>query len=306
MVPLANREKTIMSHRHIRTMLVLTLPFLISACSISDVAQLKSREITKTDYRSHLAEKYRHLSVFESEQMMDHIDAGLFARKGLAALDTPTPPVPENPGQWSIDDVYLPAIMAAQKQLLTALSLTLHNRHPEAMAEAVTAFDCWLEQAEEGWQTDHIAACQQRFEEAVQALADESGYRFDRAGRAHRQVTLHYPVDQAALAIADTIKLDTLLSELPAGQTYTAHIIGHADRLGSEAHNNGLTRRRALTVHRRLIELGAAPRTLGVAWRGENAPLVHTADNMPDARNRRTEIIWTVYPQQPPAAQATR
>lgn len=285
-----------MSYFQIRSVIAVTMPLLLGACGLSDVAQLTEQTIKPIDYRSHLAANYRRLTIFESEQMMDHVDAELFARKGLAALHASQPPQPEDPARWSIASDRLPAIAAARRQLMTALSLNLAKPHPQAMAEAVTALDCWIEQAEEGWQIADIAACKQRFRTALQQLTADSGYHFNNDGSAQRRQTLYYPVNQAALGIGATIQLDAVLAKLPSDRQVAVKIIGHADRLGSEAYNHGLSQRRALGVHQRLIDLGAPAHALGVSWRGEKLPEVRTADNLAEPRNRRTEITWTIHP----------
>ena len=45
-------------------------------------------------------------------------------------------------------------------------------RAPGQIGEAQTRFDCWVEQLEEGHQTEHIADCRELFEAMLQLVID--------------------------------------------------------------------------------------------------------------------------------------
>jgi hypothetical protein len=67
-------------------------------------------------------------------------------------------------------------------------------------------------------------------------------------------------------------------------------LAGHADRSGSEAHNQQLSERRAKAVRRELVRLGVPDGVISTVALGETSPLVPTADGVREARNRRVEI----------------
>lgn len=67
-------------------------------------------------------------------------------------------------------------------------------------------------------------------------------------------------------------------------------VIGHTDRVGSVQANDALSQQRAAAVRTLLIEAGIPADKLEVAGRGEREPLVATADEVQEARNRRVEI----------------
>lgn len=67
-------------------------------------------------------------------------------------------------------------------------------------------------------------------------------------------------------------------------------VTGHTDRMGSEDFNDTLARKRAEMVASRLVSSGVPPDRIEVAWRGEREPLIATADEVPEPRNRRVEI----------------
>lgn len=68
-------------------------------------------------------------------------------------------------------------------------------------------------------------------------------------------------------------------------------VIGHTDRVGAVPYNDTLSLRRAERVRDELVKVGIAADRIRVAGRGEREPLVPTADEVPEPRNRRVEII---------------
>jgi outer membrane protein OmpA-like peptidoglycan-associated protein len=67
-------------------------------------------------------------------------------------------------------------------------------------------------------------------------------------------------------------------------------VIGHTDRVGKLEANDALSRKRAETVRDILAASGVKALSLDVAGRGEREPLVATADEVDEPRNRRVEI----------------
>lgn len=68
-------------------------------------------------------------------------------------------------------------------------------------------------------------------------------------------------------------------------------VIGHTDRVGTDQANDALSLRRAEFVRGELIKRGVAADNIQASGRGEREPLVPTADNVAEPRNRRVEII---------------
>ena len=66
-------------------------------------------------------------------------------------------------------------------------------------------------------------------------------------------------------------------------------VIGHTDRVGSLETNDALSFQRAQAV-RELLQASGLQATMEVAGRGEREPLVPTADEIPEALNRRVKI----------------
>ena len=67
-------------------------------------------------------------------------------------------------------------------------------------------------------------------------------------------------------------------------------VIGHTDSTGTPQGNVELGLKRAATVRELLLEAGLDPSLIDVRSHGESDPLVRTADNTYEPRNRRVEV----------------
>ena len=77
------------------------------------------------------------------------------------------------------------------------------------------------------------------------------------------------------------------VAERPAAEVV---VIGHTDRVGGQKRNDELSLQRARRVKELLIPLGIPETRIVIAGRGEREPVVATADNVDEPKNRRVEI----------------
>jgi outer membrane protein OmpA-like peptidoglycan-associated protein len=102
--------------------------------------------------------------------------------------------------------------------------------------------------------------------------------------------TLYFQFDSDEL----TPESRKLVGEVQASvKTYPAPqvaVVGHTDTTGSATANIGLGMRRAETVRTRLVEAGIDRSAIVVTSHGEATPLVPTADNVNEPKNRRVDI----------------
>lgn len=96
----------------------------------------------------------------------------------------------------------------------------------------------------------------------------------------------------SAVELAPEFKavLDQLLAAIARYPAPEVIVIGHTDRVGSDADNDRLSVRRAETVRDKLVQAGVAAALISVAGRGEREPAIATADGVAQAENRRVEI----------------
>ena len=159
----------------VKLMLMGLASMTLVACDHMNISKLNERVIPGTDYKSQLANKYKDIVNYEADEMVDYYDAGHFATKAMKVLDGEDTPGPEKLDDWYIKEPFKHDLTKASMRLATALKMGVKDTLPEAAAEAVVGFDCWVEQAEEGWQYEHIKTCRDRFEMAMDRIQKKVG-----------------------------------------------------------------------------------------------------------------------------------
>jgi outer membrane protein OmpA-like peptidoglycan-associated protein len=84
--------------------------------------------------------------------------------------------------------------------------------------------------------------------------------------------------------------LNRIVDEIARRPAPEIIVIGHTDRVGAVPYTAALSLRRAERVRDELVKVGIAADRIRLAGRGEREPLVPTADEVPEPRNRRVEI----------------
>ena len=90
---------------------------------------------------------------------------------------------------------------------------------------------------------------------------------------------------ESSAALADVLARAT---ERPGGEVI---IIGHTDRVGSVESNDTLSLQRAQAVRQLVIDRGFDPNRVEAVGRGEREPVVQTADEVEEPKNRRAELV---------------
>jgi outer membrane protein OmpA-like peptidoglycan-associated protein len=84
--------------------------------------------------------------------------------------------------------------------------------------------------------------------------------------------------------------LSSVVDEIARRPAPEIVVIGHTDRVGPVPYNDTLSLRRAERVRDELVKVGITADRIRVEGRGEREPLVPTADEVAEPRNRRVEI----------------
>lgn len=258
------------------------LAWPLGACLTTDLEKVETVEARGTAFDRALTEEYRGLAAYEAKEMYDWPDATRFARKGLASAAGERP-LPERTGDWNL--AYGEARLTdARKRLSALMARGAADIYPRQAAQAQAAYDCWVEQMEEGWQKDHIAVCHDAFQAAVLGLERKLGdpYRVSFAFN-------EYGLNRADRAIIRRLGQEALRQDAPV-----ASVVGFADRSGRPEYNMALSLKRADAVRDVLLEAGLPRDRIAVSAYGEGRPLVNTPDRQPESLNRRVEILF--YP----------
>jgi len=256
--------------------------FILVACT-DDLQTLRDTKPQGSAFTQNLAREYLRFANFEADEMYDWPDAYHFAAKGLAAARG-TEVVPEKSTDWNLPKARIKPIDQGRKRLAAMFETGIKQGRPDTAAHAQASFDCWLEQQEENWQADHIAACRDGFMAALDALETSPEVQ------AARFTMVLFPFDQATLDPAEFATLSAIVIRARALGFAEISVTGHTDRAGKAGYNMALSLRRAEVVRQALIRHAVPAALIRVAGRGESAPRVITPDGKREAINRRVEI----------------
>ncbi|MCK5229371.1 MAG: OmpA family protein [Desulfobulbaceae bacterium] len=102
---------------------------------------------------------------------------------------------------------------------------------------------------------------------------------------------LYFFWDSVKLTHDSRSSIQKILAKIQKRASTDISVNGHADRCGSKKFNIELSRKRADKVRTLLIAKGVPPSDINSTSHGEGNPLIKTADNVPEPRNRRVEVI---------------
>lgn len=102
---------------------------------------------------------------------------------------------------------------------------------------------------------------------------------------------LYFQSDSTVLTDQSTTLIPEILAAIRDRESLDISVIGHSDRAGDEEYNMLLSRKRAGHVRDQLVQKGVGARLISVTSHGENNPLVPTADNVAEPKNRRVEVV---------------
>jgi outer membrane protein OmpA-like peptidoglycan-associated protein len=102
---------------------------------------------------------------------------------------------------------------------------------------------------------------------------------------------LYFESDAVVLRPESRLLLPGIVRVIRQRMPTAVSVVGHSDTKGDKDYNLALSLRRARAVEEQLVALGAPATTIEISSHGEENPLVKTADNVANARNRRVEVI---------------
>ena len=105
-----------------------------------------------------------------------------------------------------------------------------------------------------------------------------------------------FDVDSAALKPGSYTEINRVANVLVQYPQTNIQIAGHTDSSGSEAYNQGLSERRAMSVQNALANQGVSPARMQTIGFGETQPIADNATDYGRRMNRR--VVVTIAPQQ--------
>jgi OOP family OmpA-OmpF porin len=106
-----------------------------------------------------------------------------------------------------------------------------------------------------------------------------------------RSFTLYFKPGTSELADESAAQLATVLEQATVRDGGEVVITGHTDRVGTVESNDALSLRRAAAIRELVVKRGFDPTRVYAIGRGEREPVVPTADEVDEPKNRRAEIV---------------
>ncbi|WP_416896225.1 MAG: OmpA family protein [Minwuia sp.] len=168
------------------------------------------------------------------------------------------------------------------------------DTHPRELATAQAAYDCWLQESEEGYQLLHIWRCRDAANAALNAIeAPKVAAPQPPEALPAQEFTLYFAFDSAALSPAALDTITAIAAAYAQRDGDNVDVVGHADTSGPSDYNVGLSERRARSVAEALVGEGLSPALIDEAGVGEIAPAVQTGDGVREPLNRRVVVTIT-------------
>lgn len=243
-----------------------------------------------------LTTEYKALSAYEADEMFDWRDSVRWSEKGLAASRNELV-LPEQLSGWSLPSDKVPELTQARARLMTALDSTSRIKAPAPSARAQAMFDCWVEQQEENWQWDHIAACRGQFLEAMKAVDTAMAPAAAPAPAPAATpapagpYTVLFAFDSAQLT-PEGLRMVRQGADAARRQNLPMSVVGHADAAGPSDYNMRLSIRRAEAVRDALVADGISATRITTSGQGESDLAVPTPDGVREPANRRVVILF--------------
>ncbi len=298
--------------------IIFIISFSLQGCTGWNLESLKSAELSGSDYQKALAKEYLDFAQSEADSY-DWVDSSYFAEKGLM-VTYGNEVKPEDPALWKISENNISALIDGREKLLQILNDENKKDNPEITARILLLYDCWVEEQEENWQTEHINACRDEFFEKVNQLKNKSkeeakpkvtpliapppapetekkpeSIKPVEAPKPKKSVThqVYFGFDSAKLNKEAKNTIQKIAADKNKDEMITINIIasGHTDRVGKSPYNLKLSKRRAESVKKELARLGFSEKNISIYALGETDPAIPTKDGVKEPKNRRVEII---------------
>ena len=124
----------------------------------------------------------------------------------------------------------------------------------------------------------------------AETVAKRYGDVINATPAAPKVLVVYYLTGGNELTAESLTVVESIPRELAGRPAAEIVVTGHTDRVGSVEANDALSAKRAAFIRNTLIANGVAPARIIAVGRGEREPLIPTADEVAEPRNRRVEI----------------
>lgn len=223
---------------------------------------------------------------YEYENMQDYTDTIFHAQRASAVAGGQTV-VPQPTSERVLTPEHAAELSEARARYMAVAQGEPGQRLPAVAGRTMADYDCWIEQQEENFQPDDIAACRDAF---YAGLAELEAPVVEEVDVISLSSDVLFEFDKYDIRPEFTAELDAAADTLLANPDVTIRIDGHTDSIGTEEYNQGLSERRANAVADYLEAAGVARDRMTVAGFGESQPVASNDTAEGRALNRRVDI----------------
>lgn len=222
--------------------------------------------------------------------------ANAFAAKALSAAKGEEPlPEPAPAGDDKAE--------ALRLELLRALNKG-RTKAPVEAARVQSDYDCWLMNAAVNELAASAAQCRRAFDASLAKFERDQGLSAPPApapssaltpgsvsvAAAPADFTVYFAFGSAALTDRGQAVVRQAVEAARSGRQSRITVVGHTDTAGSKEFNLTLSKERATSVKTAMVGMGARSRAVEISGAGESDLAIQTADNVPEAQNRRALV----------------
>jgi outer membrane protein OmpA-like peptidoglycan-associated protein len=260
--------------------------------------ELQNAESTPSqgnEFNRNLQEGYLKLSEDEYNEA-DYDDSDHFAMRSIEAAKG-GPVQPEMISSRNLPEDKVGELTNERERLMRAMAAGASEAKPLDAAEAQVSFDCWMQEQEENFQPEDIAACRDRFMTAMAALEVQPQVTAAPAAAPAPEpmmapepaaFTVHFDFDESGLTPDARAMLADVAAAAKKSDYQTIDISGYTDLVGGDSYNQVLSEQRANAVINFLVDSGIeAGKIVGKGY-GKADPVVNV--QAPEMENRRVEI----------------
>jgi len=250
----------------------------------------KTQPPSGTGYNAEMSSGYFELTNLEYSEG-DYRASDHFAIKAMAAGrgEAVEPDTIESRSGVAKNPAFAAELGAARQRLMAAKGKGGVKVAPNDMARAQVMFDCWIQEQDENRQPDDIKACRDGFNVAmgrVEAAMMPKPVVMQMPG----EYLVFFDWNKANVTPEAASILDSVVAAAKKMGDSKVVATGFTDTSGSAAYNMGLSVRRAESVKAVLVDEGIPAQNITTIGRGQEDPLVPTADGVREPQNRRVQI----------------
>jgi outer membrane protein OmpA-like peptidoglycan-associated protein len=267
---------------------------LLVGCSGMELQNAEKTPSQGSEFNRNLQEGYLKLSEDEYNEA-DYEDSDYFAMRSIESAKGGQVQ-PEMIAERNLPEDKKGELTDARLRLMTAMAEGAADAKPLSAAEAQVSFDCWMQEQEENFQPEDIAACRERFVTAMAALEAKPQMTAAPAPAPApapmmaepAAFTVHFDFDDSGLTPDARAMLADVAAAAKKSDYQTIDISGYTDLMGSDTYNQVLSEQRANAVINFLVDSGIeAGKIIGKGY-GKADPVVNV--QAPEMENRRVEI----------------